>query len=139
MDVGLIKGFWFQFSLIVVSQILKFSLWYIFRTEDISWLGFFYICCPLFCIFDSWFLSCVWYFLNILFLILVLRYLQDLLPYCPQYYTQNLGRDLLADLNGKSGCLSPSEAGESEVNIPQPQRTVVELKIPAIRTQPKWA
>ncbi|KAL5016778.1 hypothetical protein ScPMuIL_006367 [Solemya velum] len=66
----------------------------------------------------------------------VLRYLQDLLPYCPQYYTQNLGRDLLADLNGKPSCLSPSDPGDTEVNIPQPQRAPVELKIPAIRTQP---
>ncbi|KAK3595871.1 hypothetical protein CHS0354_014694 [Potamilus streckersoni] len=58
-----------------------------------------------------------------------LRNLQDILPFCPQFYTHNFGRELLAEL--KSGCNTPVET-ECEVNVPHPSKCSVELKVPHV-------
>ncbi|KAJ8317570.1 hypothetical protein KUTeg_005474 [Tegillarca granosa] len=60
-----------------------------------------------------------------------LKYLQELLPYCPQYYTDNVGRDILADLK-TTGRTSPVDTMDTEMNVPQPAKCLIELKIPHI-------
>ncbi|OWF51764.1 mushroom body large-type Kenyon cell-specific protein 1-like [Mizuhopecten yessoensis] len=60
-----------------------------------------------------------------------MRYLQEILPYCPQFYTQNMGRELLAELKSSGQNV---ENSEPDTNVPQ-QPSLVELKIPHIVTQ----
>ena len=55
-----------------------------------------------------------------------LRYLQELLPYCPQFYTHNIGREILAELK------TTGFDKDVEMNIPQTQKEPIELKIPHI-------
>ncbi|XP_033756724.1 ligand-dependent nuclear receptor corepressor-like protein [Pecten maximus] len=60
-----------------------------------------------------------------------MRYLQEILPYCPQFYTQNMGRELLAELKSSAQNV---ENTEPDTNVPQ-QPSLVELKIPHVVTQ----
>ncbi|XP_069139575.1 mushroom body large-type Kenyon cell-specific protein 1-like isoform X2 [Argopecten irradians] len=60
-----------------------------------------------------------------------MRYLQEILPYCPQFYTQNMGRELLAELKSSAQNV---EVTEQDTNVP-PQPSLVELKIPHVVTQ----
>ena len=54
-----------------------------------------------------------------------LRHLSDVLPFCPQFYTSNFGRDILLDIK-----TAPPEP-EIEVAVPQPTpKPNIELKIP---------
>jgi hypothetical protein len=44
-----------------------------------------------------------------------LRYLQELLPYCPQFYTHNIGKEILAELK----TTGHGTDKDVEMNIPQ--------------------
>ncbi|CAC5425944.1 unnamed protein product [Mytilus coruscus] len=57
-----------------------------------------------------------------------LRYLQELLPYCPQFYTHNIGREILAELKTTGHGVER----DVEMNIPQTQKEPIELKIPHV-------
>lgn len=59
-----------------------------------------------------------------------LRYLQELLPYCPQFYTHNIGREILAELKTTGHGMDK----DVEMNIPQTQKEPIELKIPHVVT-----
>jgi hypothetical protein len=54
-----------------------------------------------------------------------LRYLQELLPYCPQFYTHNIGKEILAELK----TTGHGTDKDVEMNIPQTQKEPIELKM----------
>ncbi|XP_071089466.1 mushroom body large-type Kenyon cell-specific protein 1-like isoform X1 [Haliotis cracherodii] len=60
------------------------------------------------------------------------RLLQELLPYCPQFYTHGLGRDRLDSSVGSKQ--TPTAGEDSEVSVPS-AKPHVELKIPHIPLQ----
>lgn len=53
-----------------------------------------------------------------------MRYLQELLPYCPQFYTHNIGKEILAELK----TTGHGTDKDVEMNIPQTQKEPIELK-----------
>lgn len=69
-----------------------------------------------------------------------MRYLQEILPYCPQFYTQDLGRELLAELKSTTQSQENVEIPEENAPSPQPSeepKTTIELKIPSVAS-PKY-
>lgn len=62
------------------------------------------------------------------------RYLQELLPYCPQFYTDSVGRELLAELRATT--TQSLETMETETTTGSSPQDSIELKIPHIVTQP---
>lgn len=61
------------------------------------------------------------------------RYLQELLPYCPQFYTDHVGRELLAEL--RSTTTQSLENMETEAAASRDAQDPIELKIPHIVAQ----
>lgn len=61
------------------------------------------------------------------------RYLQELLPYCPQFYTDHVGRELLAEL--RSTTTQSLENMETEATASRDAQDPIELKIPHIVAQ----
>ncbi|KAK3096026.1 hypothetical protein FSP39_022113 [Pinctada imbricata] len=65
-----------------------------------------------------------------------LRYLQELLPYCPQFYTENVGKELLAELKSTAGpSITIETTVDSDAGSPQSQREPIHLKVPHIIAQ----
>lgn len=63
-----------------------------------------------------------------------MRCLQELLPYCPQFYTHNIGKEILAELK----TTGHGTDKDVEMNIPQTQKEPIELKIPHIISHARY-
>ena len=65
------------------------------------------------------------------FNVLGLRHLGDVLPFLPQFYTSDFGRDILTDI--KTAINEPEPASPAGESTPKPN---VELKVPSVANSP---